>query len=107
VLNFIEYNNYILAAVRKSIFNSKYLRSDFRDNIFYKEKYYSELTFHYLFWKNILKDYSDDSWIRFCQKRIFYIKKNLINFEINKSNLMKHILLDLPESRNNYITVIC
>ena len=37
-LNFIENSSYTLAAVGKNIFNTKYLRCDFGDNIFYKEK---------------------------------------------------------------------
>ena len=28
------------------------LQCDSKDNIFYKEKYYSELTFQYWYWKN-------------------------------------------------------
>ena len=51
-ISFIRSNNYVLAAVGKYIFNSNYIRCDSGDNIFYKEQYYSELTFHYWFWKN-------------------------------------------------------
>jgi len=65
-LNFIENSNYTLAAVGKNIFNSKYLRCDYGDNIFYKEQYYLELTFYYCFWKNKMKFY--------CL--LFFIKKN-------------------------------
>jgi len=106
-ISFIRSNNYVLAAVGKYIFNSNYIRCDSGDNIFYKEQYYSELTFHYWFWKNKLKDYSGDDWIGFCQKRRFWIKKNLINFKINKDNLMQYILLDSPESWKNFNAVIC
>ena len=43
-------------------------------NIFEKEVYYSELTFQYWYWKNKL-DINDKSWIGFCQKRRFWLKK--------------------------------
>jgi len=106
-LNFIENSNYILAAVGKNIFNSKYLRCDYGDNIFYKEQYYSELTFHYWFWKNKLKDLSSEDWIGFCQKRRFWTKKEYKISEINKNNLKDYILLKRPESWNNFNAVIC
>ena len=41
-----------------------------------KEKYYSELTFHYWFWKNKLKSYRNNDWIGFCQKRRFWLKSS-------------------------------
>ena len=44
----------LLGAVGNNVFNSKYLKCDQNDNIFFKEKYYSELTFQYWFWKNKL-----------------------------------------------------
>jgi hypothetical protein len=106
-LNFIENSSYTLAAVGKNIFNTKYLRCDFGDNIFYKEKYYSELTFHYWFWKNKLNDFYSNDWIGFCQKRRFWIKKESKNSEINRNNLKDHILLKRPESWNNFDSVIC
>ena len=106
-LNFIENSSYTLAAVGKNIFNTKYIRCDFGDNIFYKEKYYSELTFHYWFWKNKLNDFYSKDWIGFCQKRRFWIKKNIIKKDISPDNLNNFILSELSREWKDYNSVIC
>jgi hypothetical protein len=98
---------YKKAGVGKSIFPKNYYLSDSLDNIFYKEKHYSELTFQYWFWKNKLSQLKDSTWIGFCQKRRFWIKEESINLEINLSNLADHLLLSIPKalSQNNSIIV--
>ena len=68
---------YKLAGVGQNTFPENYLLSNTLNNIHQKEKHYSELTFHYWFWKNGLKNLNEDTWIGFCQKRRFWIKKNL------------------------------
>ncbi len=74
-LNFFDNIKYKLAAVGKNNFPSNYITCNTGENIFYKEEYYSELTFHYWFWKNLLNNYSDETWIGFCQKRRFWLQK--------------------------------
>jgi hypothetical protein len=98
---------YKKAGVGRSIFPKNYHLSNNLDNIFYKEKYYSELTFQYWFWKNKLHQLQEGTWIGFCQKRRFWIKKESIDLEINLINLKEHLLLSLPESlsQNNSIIV--
>jgi hypothetical protein len=98
---------YKKAGVGKSIFPKNYYLSDSLDNIFYKEKHYSELTFQYWFWKNKLSQLKESTWIGFCQKRRFWIKEESINLEINLSNLADHLLLSIPKalSQNNSIIV--
>jgi hypothetical protein len=98
---------YKKAGVGKSIFPKNYYLSDSLDNIFYKEKHYSELTFQYWFWKNKLSQLKDSTWIGFCQKRRFWIKEESFNLEINLSNLADHLLLSIPKalSQNNSIIV--
>ena len=51
IVNFIDKNNYYLCWVGKSESPKGYLKCDSKENIFYKEKFYSELTFHYWYWK--------------------------------------------------------
>ena len=63
------------------------------DNIDYKEKYYSELTFHYWFWKNEMKSLDKNNWIGFCQKRRFWIKKDILKKDINIYNIKNYILI--------------
>ena len=94
--------NYTLAAVGKNRFPKKYIRCDKGKNIFYKEEYYSELTFHYWFWKNELKKYkSKNIWLGFCQKRRFWLKKKSNRFQIN--NLLKTV----EKKWKGYDSVIC
>ena len=51
---YLENTNLHLAGVGKKSFSNKYLLCNNGDNIFYKEEYYSELTFHYWYWKKKL-----------------------------------------------------
>jgi hypothetical protein len=79
-----------LAGVGKSNFSKEYyLTNTKQDNIDYKEKFYSELTFHYWFWKNQIENLDSNSWIGFCQKRRFWVNKNVLKSDVNKSNLKK------------------
>ena len=67
---------------------NKYINCKNGDNIEFKEQYYSELTFHYWFWKNKLAEYSDDIWIGFCQKRRFWLNSKDVNRNENISNIL-------------------
>ena len=67
-ISHIEKINYQIACVGKVNSSDNYLKCDTKDNIFYKEKYYSELTFHYWYWKNLIK-FNNNNWVGFCQKR--------------------------------------
>jgi hypothetical protein len=100
---------YNFAGVGKENFSKNFILSNNLDNIFYKEKYYSELTFHYWFWKNMLHNFSDDSWIGFCQKRRFWLKKVLNELSINQSNLKDNVLLNVPDQwiLGSYDAAIC
>ena len=51
-LLFLENTPLKLVAVGNDQFSDKYLRCDKEINIYAKEQYYSELTFHYWYWKN-------------------------------------------------------
>jgi hypothetical protein len=57
-------------------FQKKYINIKNKKNIQNKEGNYSKLTFHYWFWKNMLSSYDSKTWIGFCQKRRFWLKKN-------------------------------
>ena len=76
VLKFLENTNYNVGWVGKENPPENYILSNNKINIFSKEKYYSELTFHYWYWKNLLNIKSTD-WVGFCQKRRYWVKKKL------------------------------
>lgn len=102
----LEKTSYNLACVGKGVFPDNYIRSDLGDNIFFKEKYYSELTFHYWFWKNLLPKIDESTWIGFCQRRRFWIKESSDKHFINKDNLIDNLLYYPGEDWVNYESII-
>ena len=105
-LEYLENSDYNLAAVGKNNFPGNYYRCDSGDNIFYKEEYYSELTFHYWFWKNKL-DINSDNWIGFCQKRRFWLKKNENINNLSLNVISSKLLKTVPDEWKNRDSVIC
>ena len=95
-----------LAGVGQKKFPHNYITCHDGTNIQEKEKYYSELTFHYWLWKNRLKNLDNETWIGFCQKRRFWIKKNsaVIN---NLNDLNDNILRKIPSEFEEYDAFLC
>ena len=95
----------ILAGVGKEKFPKKYLTCLKGKNIQYKEQNYSELTFHYWFWKNRLLKEKKNTWIGFSQKRRFWVKnsKPIKTY----ADLKKNILNKVPKLWKNYESIIC
>ena len=98
--------NYKMGWVGQKNPPEDYIKCDSLDNIFFKEKYYSELTFQYWFWKNLLK-INDTHWIGFCQKRRYWIKKGSDNTEVDELNFKKYLLDEAPKEWLNYDSIIC
>ena len=57
-LDYLEDLDLLLASAGKNQLPNKYINCNEGDNINYKEEYYSELTFHYWFWKNRLNQHT-------------------------------------------------
>ena len=102
----IEKTNLILAAVGKNNLPDNYIKSSSGINIHFKEQYYSELTFHYWYWKNMLSKETTD-WIGFCQKRRFWVKTQNDQDKINNENYLDYLLTSPEKSWNNYSSIIC
>ena len=102
----LEKTGYKIGWVGKEIPPDNYISCKSGDNIFYKEEFYSELTFQYWFWKNKLV-LDDNKWIGFCQKRRFWINENSENFKIDKENYFKHILKEIPHNVEKSESIIC
>ena len=101
----LEALNVSLVGVGKRQFNYKYITCLNGKNIQKKEKYYSELTFHYWFWKNKLKNYRNNDWIGFCQKRRFWTKNSL---KVKNLKDLKKKLITKPKRKwNKYESIIC
>ena len=96
-----------LAGVGNSEFSNKYITCKSGENIQHKEKNYSELTFHYWFWKNKLSSFDNNTWIGFCQKRRFWLSKQMSSKPKNLEELKKNLLKDIPREWENFNSVIC
>jgi len=106
--SFLETLDYNLVGVGEKKFSSKYINCISGENIQSKEKHYSELTFHYWFWKNKLNSLNNDTWIGFCQKRRFWLKNNEIENKFkNSEDLNQNLLKEVPNIWANYDSVIC
>ena len=101
----LEALNVNLVGVGKRQFNYKYITWLNGKNIQNKEKHYSELTFHYWFWKNKLKNYRNNDWIGFCQKRRFWIKNS--SKVKSLKDLKKKIITKPKRKWNKYESIIC
>ena len=102
----LEHLELKLVGVGQKKFSENYIQCDQGDNIHKKEKYYSELTFHYWFWKNMLDVYDNGKWIGFCQKRRFWLKNE--NKEIkNIQDLKNSLLNEIPKEWENYDAFLC
>ena len=102
---YLEQLPYQLVGVGKEKFSGKYIDCKRKKNIQKKEKNYSELTFHYWFWKNQLPLVKENTWIGFCQKRRFWVydKTNIKNF----SDLKKNLLTSIPKEWEKFDSIIC
>ena len=101
----LEALNVNLVGVGKRQFNYKYTTCLNGKNIQNKEKHYSELTFHYWFWKNKLKNYRNNDWIGFCQKRRFWTKNS--SKVKSLKDLKKKIITKPKRKWNKYESIIC
>ena len=95
-----------LVGVGQNKFNERYLKCDYKDNIYHKEQYYSELTFHYWYWKNLLK-YEKNKWVGFCQKRRFWVKSKVLNFKSNENEIRDLLLTQIDKRFDDYDSFIC
>ena len=106
LINFLDFEEYNLAWVGKDNPPPNYLKCNYKDNIFHKEKNYSELTFHYWYWKNLLPYEKDDQWVGFCQKRRYWIKNKTTDI-IDTQNLHKYLLTDVMDEKKKINSFIC
>ena len=104
-LNYLENFSYNLCWVGAGKAPEGYLTCNSENNIFFKEKYYSELTFHYWYWKNLLS-LENKNWIGFCQKRRFWSQDNSNSF-FSLSNFKNRILSEPHAEWSNYDAIIC
>lgn len=95
-----------LVGVGNENFSNLYLKCNTKDNIYHKEQFYSELTFHYWYWKNLLK-FEENEWIGFCQKRRFWVKKKLNKIQLAEHDLRDNLLTEINDDYKDYDSFIC
>jgi hypothetical protein len=105
-LSFLDTLGYNIAGAGNTKFPSNYLPCNTGDNIVDKEKYYSEYVFHYWFWKNKLKNYNNNTWIGFCQRRRFWLQTNAGSTPVNAEDLNKIILKKIPKEWSDHESII-
>ena len=105
-LTLLENTKYKLCSVGQNFAHENYIKSSTANNIFFKEKYYSELTFHYWDWKNMF-NIDNQNWIGFSQKRRHWLKLKSKNNVIDKKNLIDHLLFEPDPSWEKFDSIIC
>lgn len=100
-------------------FPDNYLIENTLKNIAYKNEHYSEISFHYWIWKNILPTKKDGEWFGICQYRRYFAKKELRalinqsrgnqgNLKINSLDEFRNILQKEPHPDwENYDAILC
>ena len=103
VLPIIKKLNYIPVGLGSNNFSSEWIKDNTLENISKKNKYYSEYTFHYWFWKNVLPKIENNKWIGFCAYREYWGNKNKIT---NDSKIEDIVIKKIPDEWNKYDTII-
>ena len=93
--------DYLPVGLGEKKFDEGWIRDNTGTHISQKNKYYGEYTFHYWFWKNVLKEIDDNTWIGFAGYRYHWSNSNKfssdeISKQINQKNFSDHILKNIP-----------
>jgi len=121
VLPIMKNLGYVPVGLGNNKFSKEWTKDNTFENISSKNKYYSEYTFHYWFWKNILPKIEDNHWIGFCAYRDYWSKKKEIsndpNFKFNEEKVPNVIRVDnirvedlviteIPNEWENFDTIV-
>ena len=115
----IEKTGLIPAGVGMNTFPKNYIVENSGDNIANKNFCYSETSFHYWMWKNLLPKIDEEEWIGTCQYRRYFVKKEYADkikyddrqqglYNIKNVESLRSILQLQPEKEwNNYDVILC
>jgi len=103
VLTTIKKLGYVPVGLGKDNFSAEWIRDNTLNNISHKNKYYGEYTFHYWFWKNILPNIKDNSWIGFCAYREYWSNKKKMN---SLSKVEDVVIKEIPPEWKNFDTIV-
>ena len=103
VLPVIKKLGYVPVGLGNDKFSKEWLRDNTLDNISHKNKYYSEYSFNYWFWKNILPKMQDNTWVGFCGYREYWGNKKNITKDSTVGDV---VLKEIPAEWENYDTIV-
>ena len=103
VLPIIKKLGYVPVGLGNDKFSKDWLRDNTLDNISHKNKYYSEYSFNYWFWKNILPRMKNNTWVGFCGYRLYWGNKKKIT---ENSKVEDVVLKEIPTEWKNYDTIV-
>ena len=111
LLDDVKKLNYIPVGLGNNKFSSEWLSDKSGENISKKNKYYGEHTFYYWFWKNVMAEIDDNTWVGFCGYRHHWAKdksheSDEITKIVNKDNFNSFILQSIPEEWKNYDIIL-
>ena len=104
-LEMIKSLGYLPVGLGENIKSNGFLRDNSNENIFKKNDYYGEYTFHYWMWKNYL-DKLDDEWIGFCQYRKFWTTTEHNIKNISFENFKKVLLKEISDNDDKFESII-
>ncbi len=117
-LKLIQNLNYIPVGLGAQDFSSEWHRDNTGKNISYKNKWYSELTFHYWLWKNKIIFKNDNNWEGFCAYRDFWANENQYEIYLkdkksfdqintdNYNNIENIVIKKVPEIWKDYDVIL-
>lgn len=109
--NLFKKLKYIPVGLGKNNFSDDWLKDNTGNNISIKNPYYSEFTFHYWFWKNLIHTIPSNAWIGFCAYRRFWsnndnLRSDEIDKIINIKNFEQYALKEIKTNWNNYEVIL-
>lgn len=111
ILDFIKELKYIPVGLGNENFSNEWLRDNIGDNIANKNQFYSEYSFHYWLWKNMLEKISENKWIGFSGYRRYWANSNEICSDeiskfVKKENFKNFVLKETSPLWSNYDVVL-
>ena len=103
--------NYVPVGLGQGKFSEGWIKDNTGENISSKNKNYGEYTFYYWFWKNLLPNMNENTWVGFSGYRYHWsnqnkIKSDDLNKIINKDNFNSYILKSIPHEWDKYNVIL-
>ena len=92
-LSLIKKLNYLPVGLGNKIFSNEWYQDKNFTNIYKKNPYYGEYTFHYWLWKNKKIEFHNNEWIGFCQYRKFWMKDHSLKSEPSTFDELNSLIL--------------